>query len=86
MPELESIRRKIEQLDPVQLQMLSDFMGFLVAKEDGTLAPDAEYSADYTEWRNNLRKDVGFIEKHANNPVHMDTNTDFFTREEANKQ
>lgn len=85
MPELESIRRKIEQLDPMQLQMLSDFMGFLAAKENGVLAPDAEYSADYTEWQNNLRQNVGFIEKYANNPVHLDANTDFFTRDEANK-
>ncbi|HRJ51539.1 MAG TPA: hypothetical protein PLE99_02140 [Candidatus Thiothrix moscowensis] len=86
MSDLENIRQKIQKLNPEQLQMLAGFVGFLFGQQDGTIAADAEYSTDYTAWRNNLRKDVGFIEKYANDPVHLDEDADFLSRDEANKR
>lgn len=50
MSDLESIRQKMQQLNPTQLQMLERFVGFLRGQQNGTIAPDAEYSADFTEW------------------------------------
>lgn len=86
MSDLENIRQKMQQLNPEQLQMLEGFVGFLCGQQDGTIAADAEYSADYTAWRNSLRKDVGFIEKYANDPVHLAEDADFLSRDEANKR
>ncbi|UJS26034.1 hypothetical protein [Thiothrix winogradskyi] len=86
MSDLESLRQKIQQLNPEQLQMLEGFVSFLCAQQDGAIAPDAEYSAEYTAWRNNVLKDANFIEKLANDPVHLDANTDFLSRDEANQR
>ncbi len=86
MSDLESIRPKMQQLNPTQLQMLSDFIGFLSGQQDGTIAPEAEYSADYTEWKKKLRKDIGFIEKYTTDPFHVYEDDDFLSREEANER
>ena len=86
MSDLENIRQKMQQLNPEQLQILKGFVSFLCAQQNGAIAPDAEYSEEYTAWRNNVRKDDSFIETLANDPVHLDENADFLSRAEANKR
>lgn len=86
MSDLEMIRQKTQQLNPMQLQMLDGFVNFLCGQQDGTIAPEAEYSADYTEWKKKLRKDIGFIEKYTTDPFHVDEDDDFLSREEANER
>lgn len=55
MSELETIRQQLQQLDPLQLQiMLSDFVDFLQGQQKGTIAADAEYSTEYSEWGKSL--------------------------------